>query len=369
VVNYLGQGALILSHPDAVKNPFFIMVPGGQTGQKAMVILATIATVIASQAVISGAYSVTQQLIQLGFLPRLSIRHTSRKIAGQIYIPFVNWVLLAAVVGLVLAFRDPEGLASAYGVALSAIFATNTLLAFTVFRVMWRKPLKVVIPGAAFFLTIELTFFVANLSKLFSGGWLPLVVGAMMFMLLTTWRRGSRILSKSMREGRVSLRRYINRMIDEQPWRVPGTAVYLTDSQETVPPALLNNAEHNHVIHEQVVLLTLRTAGVPHVASAGSVTVTPMRQGFVGVVATYGYADTPDAMAALRQAQGLGLELDLDDTSYYVSHVSLLATGRSKLAGWRKRLFMVLHQNSVPAARYYNVPPERVFEVGAYVQI
>ncbi len=194
LLNYMGQGALILARPETVSNPFFFLVPGGQTGQKAMVVLATVATVIASQAVISGAFSVTQQVIQLGFLPRMSIRHTSKRIIGQIYIPVVNWLLLASVIVLVLTFRSPTGLANAYGIALSAIFATNTLLAFVVFRVLWRKPLRIVIPGAAFFILIELTFFAANLTKIMSGGWFPLVVGAIFFTILTTWHRGRLML-------------------------------------------------------------------------------------------------------------------------------------------------------------------------------
>ena len=264
MLNYLGQGALILHRPEAVSNPFFLMVPGGQAGQTAMVVLATMATVIASQAVISGAFSVTQQLVQLGFLPRLTIRHTSRRIIGQIYIPVVNWLLLAAVVGLVLGFRNPEHLAAAYGVALSAIFATNTLLAFTVFRVLWRKPLWLVLPGAAMFLTIELTFFAANLGKLFSGGWLPLAVGAVFFAVLTTWRRGRALLARRVREDRVPLRRFLNRLIDEQPARVAGHGgVPVLARRTPCRPALLNNLEHNHIVHEQVVLLTVETVGTP----------------------------------------------------------------------------------------------------------
>ncbi|HET7429792.1 MAG TPA: potassium transporter Kup [Gaiellales bacterium] len=367
MLNYLGQGALVLHHPAAISNPFFIAVPGGQTAQKAMVILATMATVIASQAVISGAYSVTQQLVQLGFLPRMSIRHTSAKIRGQIYIPLVNWSLMAAVVGLVIGFRDPEGLASAYGVALSAIFATNTLLAFSVFRVLWRKPLKVVIPGAAFFLTIELTFFAANLGKLFSGGWIPLAVGAVFFTVITTWRRGRAILNRRISKGRVPLRRYLNRMVDDPPLRVPGTAVFLTSSQDTVPPALLTNAEHNHVVHEQVILLTVETAGIPKVPESGRLKISRYRLGFVGIVARYGYQEEPDVPAALRLAAEQGLDIDFDDTSYYVNHVSLIPTGERTLSRWRAKLFAVLHQNSTPAARYFRIPPDRVLEVGVYV--
>src|SRR5581483_1900022 len=195
------------------------------------------------------------------------------------------------------------GLASAYGIALSAIFATNTLLAFVIFRVLWHKPLKLIIPGAALFLTVELTFFAANLQKVFSGGWLPLVVGALLFVILTTWHRGRMLLAKAAREGRVSLRRYLNRMIDEPPTRAPGTAVFVTTSLETVPPALLRNAEHNHVVHEHVILLKLETIGRPHVAPASRVSFQRLRLGFVTVRACYGYQDEPDAVEALRLAR------------------------------------------------------------------
>jgi KUP system potassium uptake protein len=369
LLNYMGQGALILARPETISNPFFFLVPGGQTGQKAMVVLATVATVIASQAVISGAFSVTQQVIQLGFLPRMSIRHTSKRIIGQIYIPIVNWLLLASVIVLVLTFRSPTGLANAYGIALSAIFATNTLLAFVVFRILWRKPLRIVVPGAAFFISIELTFFAANLTKIMSGGWFPLVVGAIFFTILTTWHKGRLTLARAMKEDRVSLRRYINRMIDERPNRIRGTAVFLTPSLDTVPTALLNNAEHNGIVHEHVILVKIHTVGVPHVDEAERVAIERLRLGFVAITATYGYQDEPDVVAALELAKRQGLDLDLDRTSYYVDHVTILPTGRARMAGWRKRLFALLHQNSTPVARSYHIPPDRVFEVGAYVEL
>ncbi|MGN6380898.1 MAG: potassium transporter Kup, partial [Gaiellales bacterium] len=369
LLNYLGQGALILAHPSTTVNPFFLLVPGGHTGQKMMVVLATIATVIASQAVISGAFSVTQQVIQLGFLPRMSIRHTSKKIIGQIYIPVVNWVLMTAVVVLVLTFRSPTGLANAYGIALSAIFATNTFLAFVVFRRLRKKPLWLVIPGAAFFMSVELTFFAANLTKLFHGGWFPLVVGAIFFTVLTTWRRGRMLLARQRREGRVSLRRYINRMIDEPPNRAKGTAVFLTPSLDTVPTALLNNAEHNGVVHEHVVLVKLHTEAVPHIDGSRRVSIEALRLGFVAITVNYGYQDQPDIVAALQQARREGLEIDLDHTSYYVDHATILPTGNARMAGWRKRLFTILHQNSIPFARSVNVPPDRVFEVGGYIEM
>ncbi len=369
LLNYMGQGALILAQPKTIVNPFFLLVPGGQTGQKAMVVLATIATVIASQAVISGAFSVTQQVIQLGFLPRMTIKHTSKRIMGQIYIPVVNWFLLAAVIVLVLTFRSPTGLANAYGIALSAIFATNTFLAAVVVRALWRKPLKLLIPAATVFMTIELTFFAANVTKILSGGWFPLVVGAAFFTVLTTWRHGRTILAKAMREGRVPVRRYINRMIDDPPNRIPGTAVFLTTSLETVPTALLNNAQHNGVVHEHVILVKIHTLGVPHVDDHQRVSVERLRLGFVAITAHYGYQDEPDLVAALELARRRGLDIDLERTSYYVDHVTILPTGSTRMAGWRKRLFTLLHQNSTPIARSYNIPPDRVFEVGAYVEI
>ena len=369
LLNYMGQGALILAHPRTIVNPFFLLVPGGQTGQKAMVVLATVATVIASQAVISGAFSVTQQVIQLGFLPRMSIRHTSKRIIGQIYIPIVNWLLLAAVIVLVLTFRSPTGLANAYGIALSAIFATNTFLAFVVFRTLWRKPLKIVIPGAA----------CSSSSSSRSSPPTSPSSSAAAGSRSSSARSSSPssrpgtaaalVLAKAMREGRVSLRKYINRMIDEPPNRIPGTAVFLTSSLETVPTALLNNAQHNGVVHEHVVLVKIHTGGVPHVDDRDRVTVERLRLGFVAVTAHYGYQDEPDVVAALELARRRGLDIDLEHTSYYVDHVTILPTGHSRMAGWRKRLFAVLHQNSTPIARSYNIPPDRVFEVGAYVEI
>jgi KUP system potassium uptake protein len=369
MLNYLGQGALILRRPGTVVNPFFLLVPGGQGPQKLMVVLATIATVIASQAVISGAYSVTQQVIQLGFLPRMTIRHTSQRIIGQIYIPLVNWLLLAAVIILVLTFRSPTGLANAYGIALSAIFATNTLLAFVVFRKLRGRPLWLVIPGATFFMFVELTFFAANMTKLFSGGWFPLLVGTIFFTILTTWRRGRAILTRQRREGRLTLRRYINRLIDDPPIRKAGTAVFLTPSLDIAPTALLNNAEHNGVVHERVILVKIATATVPHIPQDDRVCVEHLRLGFVTITAHYGYQDDPNVVAILQHAQYHGLDLDIAHISYYVDHTSILPTGHTHMARWRKLLFILLHQNSTPVARSFHIPSNRVCEVGDYIEI
>src|SRR3954469_8324439 len=370
MLNYLGQGALILRHPETVSNPFFLMVPGGNTGQTAMVILAMVATVIASQAVISGAFSVTQQLIQLGYLPRVTIRHTSRQIIGQIYIPLVNWLLLMGVLVLTVSFRNPEHLAAAYGVALSAIFVINTVLALRVFRAVWHKPLWILVPSGVVFLSIELTFFAANIGKLFSGGWLPLAVGAACFTCLTTWRRGRQIISDELNEGRVTVRLFLNRLIDEQPARTPGTAVFLSSSTDNVPQALLNNVEHNHVVPEQAILLTVKTLDMPHLPLGQGLIVRQLRLGFVSGVAQVGYQDNPDVPAALRAVRAQGVDVDPDTVSYYLNHVTLVpAKGRRGMARWRKALFSFLYRNATPAAHYFNLPPDRVVEVGAYVNL
>ncbi|HUZ84836.1 MAG TPA: KUP/HAK/KT family potassium transporter [Gaiellales bacterium] len=367
VLNYMGQGALILARPGTVDNPFFRLVPGW--GQLPMVVLATAATVIASQAVISGAYSVTQQVVQLGYLPRVSIRHTSRRIMGQIYIPVVNWVLLAAVLVLVVTFRSPTGLANAYGIALSAIFATNTFLAFIVFRKLWRRPLWLVLPGGAAFVAVELTFFAANLPKVLSGGWLPLAIAAIVFVVLTTWRRGQAAIAQADRDNRVLLRRYLNRMVEVPPRRVPGTAVFLTSDPHQTPPALIRNVERNQVVHEQVVLLDICTVPLPQVPDDRRITVQPLRLGFVVVTARVGYQEEPDAVALLALARGCGLAIELDRTSYFLDGTILQATGTTRLAGWRKRLFMLLYRNATPAGRYLNIPADAALEVGRHIEI
>ena len=287
---------------------------------------------------------------------------------GQIYVPLVNWFLLAAVLGLVLTFRSPTGLANAYGIALSAIFATNTFLAFVVFRSAWHKPLWMIIPGATLFLTVELTFFAANLTKVFHGGWFPLVVGAIFFTILTTWHRGRSELARVMREGRVTVRKFINRMIDERPDRVPGTAVFLTQSLETAPTALLRNVEHNGVLHERVVLLKLETVGVPHVANAHRLRMEQLRLGFLALTARYGYQDEPDVVAVIRLAAAQGADLDPDRVVLRRSRLD--SSHRSNPDG---RLAQAPVRAAVPelipAARYYGIPPDQVFEVGAYVQL
>ena len=364
ILNYLGQGALLLHNPSAADNPFYRLVP--EWGQLPMVFLATIATIIASQAVISGAFSLTRQAVQLGLLPRVTIRHTSKSMEGQIYIPFINWALLIAVIGLVLGFGSSSHLASAYGIAVTGTFATTTILAFVVFRKLWHKPLWIVIPGAAFFLTIELTFFAANMTKIGSGGWLPLVVGLSVFTVLTTWRKGQRLVAHRMREGRIPIRRYINRLIEEPVLRVPGTAVYLTVTGDATPPALMTNVAANRVLPETVVLFTATTEGVPYVDDDKRFAIESLRLGFIRVQARYGFQERPDVFAALRRARDAGFQVDVETPAFILSHVSLVpAVNQHSLPRWRRWLFVLLQRNSTPAAQYFNLPPQMVFEVGA----
>ncbi|HLK43247.1 MAG TPA: KUP/HAK/KT family potassium transporter, partial [Thermoleophilia bacterium] len=309
------------------------------------------------------------QLVQLGFLPHVSVRHTSKKIIGQIYVPAVNWFLLAAVVALVLGFRTSSHLASAYGIAVTGTFATTTTLASVVFRTRFHKPLWMILPIAATLLTIELSFFFANLPKVVSGGWLPLVVGAVVFTTLTTWRRGQALVVQADRDDRIPLRRYLNRMIDHPQTRVPGTAVFLTTEHGQTPPALIRNVDQNHVVHEQVVLLEIKTVSVPQVPDDLRITIERLRLGFVEVTARVGYQEESNVVRLLRLAKTKGLDIDLHTTSFFLDHTILQPTGRSKMAGWRKRYFLLLHRNAAPASRYLHIPPDAILEVGRHIEI
>ena len=271
---------------------------------------------------------------------------------------------------LVVGFGSSTQLASAYGIAVTGTFATTTILAFVVFRKLWHKPLWIVIPGAAFFLTIELTFFAANLTKIGSGGWLPLVVGLSVFTVLTTWRKGQRLVAHRMREGRIPIRRYINRLIEEPVLRVPGTAVYLTVTGDATPPALMTNVAANRVLPETVVLFTAETEGVPYVDDDKRFAIESLRLGFIRVQARYGFQERPDVFAALRRARDAGFQVDVETPAFILSHVSLVpAVNQHSLPRWRRWLFVLLQRNSTPAAQYFNLPPQMVFEVGAPVEV
>ena len=365
--NYFGQGAYLLDHEQAVDSPFFRLVP--DQGQIPLVILATFATVIASQAVISGAFSVTRQAVQLGFLPRLTIKHTSESEIGQVYVPLVNWVLLAAIMALVLGFRTSSHLASAYGIAVTGTLAIDTLLAFVVVRTLWGKPLWLVVTGAAAFLTVDLAFFAANLTKVLHGGWFPLAIALIVFTLLMTWWRGREIVTRNRAAAEGSVHAFLAAVAADNLPRVPGTAVFLNASVDSTPLALRYNVEHNRVLHERVVLFTSQTAGVPHVARADRVSVTDLGDGVSQVVARYGFQDAPNVPESLRLAAEDGLAIDVEHASYFLSRITINATAAPGMAAWRKRLFVAISRNAASPATYFSLPADRVVAVGSQVDV
>ena len=329
ILSYLGQGALVLAHPKtAVASPFFLLVP--HWGRLAMVLLATAATVIASQAVITGAFSVTHQAVQLGYLPRLRIEHTSEHTIGQIYVPWINWVLMVSVLGLVFAFRTSAALAFAFGMAVTGTITITTLLFFYIVRHQWRKPLWLVVAGGGALLIVDLLFLAANLTKITHGAWLPLLIGVTVFTVLITWQRGRLLVTKRRERDEGSLRAFIAELHDRRPplQRVPGTAVFLNRGKNTTPLAMRANVDHNHILHEHVVILSIETQPVPHVAEADRLVVDDLGyadDGISHVAARFGYKDAPNVPHVLRLAASAGLEcpLEIDEASYFLSTIEL----------------------------------------------
>ncbi len=375
LLNYMGQGALVISDPTAVENPFYRLAPGW--AQLPLVFLATVATIIASQAVISGAFSVTAQAIQLGFLPRMSIKHTSGSAEGQIYVPTINWLLFGAVAALVVGFGSSSNLASAYGIAVTATLAIDTLLAFVVIRTLWRKPLWMVVAGAAAFLAVDLTFFAANTTKILHGGWFPIIMGVLIFTVLSTWLRGRGLALRRLADREMPLDRFLKLLRAQQARggpgmpveRIPGTAVYLTALDGGTPLPLNRNIEHHHVLHEHVVLFTSAVKNVPTVADAKRLEISELGQGIVRVVASYGFQEQPDVPAALRLAAADGVNIDPERASYFLGHVTLNPVDSKGMALWRKRLFASMSKQSFRASTYLGVPSDRVVEVGTQVDI
>jgi KUP system potassium uptake protein len=369
VLNYFGQGALLLSRPEAVQNPFYLLLPAWALYP--MVALATAATVIASQAVISGAYSITRQAVQLGFLPRVNIVHTSAREFGQIYIPAVNWTLCAAVVAAVIGFGSSSSLAGAYGVAVTATMLVDTLLAFFVIRFLWRYPLWLCVAATGFFAVVDLAFFSSTLLKIADGGWFPLVIGAALFAVMTTWRRGREHLFSRLRSSSVPLDAFLDNLFTDPPQRVPGTAVFLTATPEATPHALLHNLNHNKVLHERVVFLTVQMHEEPWVPRKERVVCQKLDNGCWRVRVHFGFMDRPDVTAALALAAGAGLAFDMMETSFFLSRELIVPTERgvAGMALWRDRLFAALARNAGNITDYFNIPTNRVIELGTRVQI
>jgi KUP system potassium uptake protein len=373
-LNYMGQGSLILNTPSAIDNPFFLLIP--HWGRIPMVVLATVATVIASQSVISGAFSVTRQAVQLGFLPRLTIRHTSASEIGQVYVPAINWALLAAVVALVLGFESSTRLASAYGIAVTGTITVDTLLFLVVVRVLWRKPAWLVALGALVFFTVDLAFLGANLTKAVHGGWFPLSVGAVMFTVLSTWKRGSEKVHAARVEEEGTLRSFVTelRTMEPPPVRVPGTAVYLNARRETTPLALRASVEHNQAVHEAVVIISIETTKAPYVAESERLVVDSLGyedDGISHLTARFGYQDTPDVprLLALAEEEGLECEIDVAGAVYFLSQVEVVPTAAPGMRGWRKRLFVAMARNAASPVDYFQLPGERTVTIGSRIEL
>jgi KUP system potassium uptake protein len=366
VLNYFGQGALVLSNPAEITQPFYELAPAWALYP--LVLLATTATVIASQAVISGVFSLTRQAVQLRLLPRLRIIQTHPEERGQIYIPLVNWLLMIATIGLVLGFRSSGNLASAYGVAISTDMVITTVLAFFV-ATRWGWNVATTALLAAAFLIVDLAFFGANLVKIADGGWYPLLLGALVFALMSTWRRGRQVLAEQLRTEQQSLEDFLHNLKTAPPVRVPGTAVFMTSSGVTIPPILLHHLQHNQVLHEQVVLLRVETEEIPRVPAADRLEVLCLDVGFSRVVARYGFMQTPNIPVALRLCEALGLMVDLDATTFYLGRETLLPRRDFGLPLWQDHVFDFLSRNAARATAFYHLPPERVVEIGIQVEI
>ena len=367
LINYLGQGALVLANPKAIENPFFLLYP--QWALLPMVLLATAATVIASQAVITGAYSLTQQAIQLGLLPRLEIRHTSESLFGQIYMPRVNTLLLVGVLLLVALFRSSSALASAYGIAVTGTMVVTAMMAVVVIWKVWRWPLVATLALILPFLFIDLMFLSANLLKIVEGGWMPLALGVLVMTLMYTWRRGSRLLFEKTRRQEIPLGGLVAKLEKNPPVRVPGTAVFLTSDPASAPTALLHSLKHYKALHEKNVILTIETADTPRVDAAERVRIEPVGETFSRVVLRFGFMETPNVPKALAIARKLGWQFDIMSTSFFLSRRSLKPAAHSGMPLWQDRLFIGLTRVANDATDYFQIPTGRVVEVGTQVTV
>ncbi len=366
MLNYLGQGALLLSNPAAAENPFFMMVSEGW--RLPLVILATMATIIASQAVITGAFSVVQQAVQLGLMPRFRIDHTSASEAGQIYIPAVNWALLVMVLLLILGFRESSNLAAAYGIAVTGTMFISTCMVAVLIRRVWKWPRALTLLFLGAFLLIDGLYFASNLTKVPDGGWFPLLVGLVVFVLLTTWARGRQLMIERMREAAMPISVFIKSAAGSAS-RVPGTAVFMTSTPDGVPHALLHNLKHNKVLHERVLLLTVKIADVPFWPEADRAKIDHLDQGFHRVVVKYGFMEEPDVPAALKTVGGCGAEFKMMDTSFFLARQTLIASSRPGMAIWREKLFAWMLRNAESAMEFFRLPTNRVVELGSQVEI
>ena len=374
ILSYLGQGALVLGDPSTIRSPFFLLAPGW--ARLPMVFLAAVATVIASQAVITGAFSVAHQAARIGYLPRLRVAYTSEETMGQIYVPWINWLLLVSVLTLVLTFKSSAALAYAFGMAVTGTITITTLLFFYIVRYQWRRPWWIVAPGAAFLLSVDLLFFAANLTKLVSGAWLPLLIAIAAFTVMTTWQRGRELVTRQRQRDEGQLWAFVDHLHAMQPplHRVPGTAVFLNRGKDTAPLALRANVEHNQILHEHVLILAIETMPVPHIPAAERIAVNDLGykdDRIVYVTARFGYMDqqnVPGLLPLIRQAD-IESPLDDDRLSYFLSRIELARGNTPGMSRWRKRLFIATSRITADAAEYFQLPRERTLVVGSRIEL
>ena len=367
VINYLGQGALLLANP-AAEHPFFEMAPAWALWP--LIVIATAAAIIASQALISGSFSITRQAVQLGLAPRLEVQHTSAREMGQVYVPRVNWALMVATVAIVIGFGSSSAMAAAYGIAVTLTMIITVLLLFIVMTERWHWPMPLAVIVMGVFLTIDLAFFGANALKIVQGGWLPLAVAAFLFTLMTTWKTGRQIVAQRLASRAVMIEDFFTSIDFMKPARVPGTAVYMTAQSSGVPPALVHNLQYNKVLHERVVILNIITVQQPHCAEAERFAVDALGHGLYNVRLQYGFMEDPDVPRALvRAARALGMKFDFQDVVYFLGRQTILVTRHDGMALWREKLFVLMSRNAVRATAYFRLPTERVVELGVQVEM
>jgi KUP system potassium uptake protein len=367
MMNYLGQGALLLTNPEAARNPFFLMAPSWALYP--LVLMATMATVIASQAVISGAFSLTRQALQLGYCPRLEVRHSSAHQIGQVYVPPVNWALLVSTIGLVIGFRTSSNLAGAYGVAVSLTMVLTTLLIFVCARERWGWSLWKAGGLTAAFLVVDLAFLGSNLLKVADGGWFPLMVAAVIYLLMITWRDGRTLLADKLRKEDLPFDLFIRDVEKKKMPRVPGTAVFMSSAPMGIPRTLGHNVKHNKVLHERVTLMTVVTEEVPRVAPEDRVHAEQLQQGFTRMIVHYGFMEQPDVPAALAQAAERGIEYKPLETTFFLGRETIVLGSSKEMAEWRKRLYSFMARNAEEATKHYNIPINRVVELGIQIAL
>ncbi|HEY6986426.1 MAG TPA: KUP/HAK/KT family potassium transporter, partial [Rhodanobacteraceae bacterium] len=367
VLNYFGQGALLIANPAAADNPLYMMVP--QALLIPMIVLATAAAVIASQAVISGAFSVTREAIQLGYLPRMEVRHTSKETRGQIYLPWINRMLLVLTLAVVIGFRSSDNLGAAYGIAVVGTMTIDSILVMIVFRRMWHwtKPRVALVGGL--FLFVDAAFLSANADKVEHGGWFPLVLGSVIFTMMATWRRGRELVMGQIRQSGLALEPFITSIAAHPPLRVPGTAVFMTANLDAVPHALLHNLKHNKVLHERNVLATVEVLETPTAEADERVSIDSLGNDFYKVTLRFGFAEDPDVPEKLAAIHACGLPFDLMDTTFFLSRESIVATDRPGMVRWRDKLFVFMQRNATPATAFFQIPGNRLVELGTQVEI